>query len=487
MSKAGGRVGRGVTLVAALLAVIGAGGCGAGTTEGQALTAGDIAGLPVTHFESGLKPDAPRPDLRVDNVTGSEEDRLAVAAIADVSAYWAEQLPAHFDERFEPVARLLSYDPEVDDLRACGTPVSEAAMNAFYCPPEDLVAWDRGLLLPLLEERFGPMAIVTVLAHEFGHAIQYRIQQQTGIDKTTRTIVKEQQADCFTGAYFRWVAEGNSEYFRVSTSEGLNQVLASMFFIRDQPGQSARAKGAHGTAFDRTFAFQLGFEKGPKNCAAIDQASVDERITEQPFHPQDRGEGDVRLGAKEIAALQESLDTAFGGAGVPAPEIVDGGGTCRDGTGTPPASYCPDGNTVNIDLVALAEIAQPVDREAELAGGPSDGGLGDFAAFAEIASRYTQGIQKGVGAPIDNANAGLRTACLVGAWAATTTAENKSEESNLRLSPGDLDEAIAELLQPHSLIAADVNGRPVANGFARVEALREGYLQGSPPCSRNYG
>jgi hypothetical protein len=122
-----------------------------------------------------------------------------------------------------------------------------------------------------------------------------------------------------------------------------------------------------------------------------------------------------------------------------------------------------------------------VDRQAEF-DGKDAGGMGDFAAFSEIASRYAMGIQKGVGASIDDPNAGLRTACLVGAWAAVTNRPGK-----LRLFPGDLDEAIADLLQPNSLISADVNGKRPGNGFERVEALRRGYLEGSPVCSRQFG
>jgi predicted metalloprotease len=471
----------GRTALIAMLAVAALGGttaCGTGETTGQPVTVGDVAGLPVTHFESGLKPGAPEPDLEVRGATESEEDTIAIAAIADVSAYWTEQFPAVFGQPFEPVRSLLSYDPGAGAIEVCGASASDAAMNAFYCPPEDLVAWDRAQLLPLLRERFGPMAIVTVLGHEYGHAIQYQLGNKAGIDENTSTIVKEQQADCFTGGYFRWMAEGRSQYFTVSTSEGLNQVLASMFFIRDQAGQSARDPGAHGTAFDRTFAFQLGFEEGPGACAKIDQTSVQARITEQPFHPEDEGEGDTRLGAKAVGYLQESLDQAFSGAGVQAPQIVDEDPSCPNGPSTPPASYCPDTNTVNIDLAALAELGQPVDREAEFNGAETTG-IGDFAAFAEIASRYAQGIQKGVGAGLDGVNAGLRTACLVGAWAGATNTEGNV----LRLSSGDLDEAIAELLQPKSLVAADVNGIPVANGFSRVEALRTGYLEGSRSCS----
>ncbi len=93
-----------------------------------------------------------------------------------------------------------------------------------------------------------------------------------------------------------------------------------------------------------------------------------------------------------------------------------------------------------------------------------------------------QGIQVGLNVPVDNANAGLRTACLVGAW----TAAIDHPGAALRPSPGDLDEAIAELMLPRSLISADVNGHPAVNGFARIEALRLGYFDGSGACSSKY-
>ena len=132
---------------------------------------------------------------------------------------------------------------------------------------------------------------------------------------------------------------------------------------------------------------------------------------------------------------------------------------------------------------SLAALGREVDQSAEW-NGETSGGHGDFAALSEIASRYALAIQKGVGASLDNANAGLRTACLVGAWAAAT---NNLPDTVLRLSAGDLDEAISDLLRPDSLVAADVNGKRVDAGFTRVEAMRTGYLQGSSPCSKQYG
>jgi predicted metalloprotease len=478
MSQGGGRA-----LVAlALVAALGVAACGGKGSAGPATPgAGNVAGLPVTHFESGLKPGAPAPGLDVKNADGGQDDQLATAAIADVQTYWGATLPADFGGlKFKPVTSLLSYDSNSDtEDTACGS--VKQLVNAFYCAQDDSVAWDRGVLLPMLRQRFGPMSVVTVLAHEFGHAIQYRLGDKAGITKSTPTVVKEQQADCFAGGYFRWVAEGKSKYYQVSTAEGLDQVMAAMFFIRDQAGTSATDRQAHGTAFDRTFAFQSGFEKGPTECAGMNTQNVQARLTERPFDKQDNGKGDAKLNDNTLKLLKGSLDTAFKGAGVTAPEIVPGNGSCSGGPSTPPASYCPADNTVNIDLDRLTQLAQPSDPQAEQAG-KDRGGLGDFAAFAEVASRYAMGIQKGVGASLDNANAGLRTSCLVGAWAAFT-----NRPGELRLSAGDLDEAIADLLRPDGLVSADVNGKRPDSGFDRVESLRRGYLEGSSVCSKQYG
>ncbi|MEU5261257.1 neutral zinc metallopeptidase [Amycolatopsis sp. NPDC021455] len=474
MIPGGGRRALVALLAVAVAAVSGCSGKG-GSGPVKDTGAGSVAGLPVTHFESGLKPDAPAPKIDVRNSAGTEDDKLATAAIDDVQTYWDERLPADFGQQFERVKSLLSYDSQSDtEETGCGS--VKKLVNAFYCAADDSVAWDRGVLLPMLRQRFGPMSVVVVLAHEFGHAVQYRLGDKAGLTKSTPTVVKEQQADCFAGGYFRWVAEDKSKYYRVSTSEGLNQVMAAMFLIRDQAGTSGADRGAHGTAFDRTYAFQAGFEKGPKECAGMNTQNVQSRLTERPFDKGDKGKGDAKFDGKAVDLLKKSLDEAFQRAGVAGPEITDGG-SCRT---TPPASYCPNDNSVSIDMAKLAQLAQPIDRAAEMKG-EDPGGMGDFAAFAEVASRYALGIQKGVGASIDNANAGLRTACLVGAWAAFT-----NRPGDLRLSAGDLDEAIADLLQPESLVSADVNGKRPDSGFDRVESLRRGYLEGSSVCSKQY-
>ncbi|WP_236789057.1 neutral zinc metallopeptidase [Amycolatopsis sp. GM8] len=469
----------GLAVAMAGVLLLGLTACGADDTGSAA---GSVAGLPITHFQSGLRANAPAPNLDVENASDDEADKLATSTIADVEDYWSKQLPDDFGVAFEPVSSLLSYESNGENQQnGCGN--TRKNVNAFYCGADDSVAWDRGVLLPTMIQQFGPLSVVTVLAHEFGHAVQFRLGAKAGITRSTPTIVKEQQADCFAGSYYRWVVEGNSKYFTVSTAEGLNAALSSLFLVRDSAGTSAEDRQAHGTAFDRLFAFQLGFEKGPKDCAAITMDNIKPRLVERPFDPADKNEGTIDIDDQTVGLLKESLDAAFAGAKAPAPEIVDGGGTCQGGPATPPASYCPSDNTVNIDLNTLAELGRPVDQSGEFTG-QSNGGFGDFAALSEIASRYALAIQKGVGASLDNANAGLRTACLVGAWAA---AANNLQDTKLRLSAGDLDEAISDLLRPDSLVAADVNGKRVDAGFTRVEAMRTGYLQGSTPCTKQYG
>ncbi len=479
---------RGRTMLTAWLVVAAIGAvtaCGNNSTAGQAVTEGDVGGLPVTHFDSGLKDDAPEPTLWVDNATGNEIDRLAIATIEDVTDYWSEQMPAHFGEDFQPLKRLLSYDSSTDDFRACGASTL-GLVNAFFCPSEDLIAWDRGRLLPLVHVKYGPMSVATVLAHEYGHALQFRLGPNAGINNATKTIVRELQADCFTGNYFRYLAEGDSPYFTLSTSEGVNAALSSLYFVRDAPGALSNDRGAHGTAFDRTYAFQLGFEQDPKACAEIDAQTVRERTTQQKFSEQDlqSGKGDARVDERTLGFVKESLDATFRATGAQPPEIVAGSGSCPDGDGTPPASYCQDTNTVTVDIQALGTLGEPIDMQAEREGQESSG-KGDFAAFASVASRYALAVQKATGGALDDAGAGLRTACLVGAWAGAAN-RPRAIKPIIRLSPGDLDEAILEMLQPKSLIASDVNGIPVPNGFARIEALRIGYNEGVEPCGRTF-
>ncbi|MCC5698099.1 hypothetical protein LH612_33700, partial [Klebsiella pneumoniae] len=145
--------------------------------------------------------------------------------------------------------------------------------------------------------------------------------------------------------------------------------------------------------------------------------------------------------------------------------------------------YCPDTNTVSLDLPALQQIAQPPGKST------TDGGYGDFAAYAQIAARYTLSVHRSAGLSLTGDTASLRTACLVGAWSGLLVEDpigQRNPVGKLRLAPGDIDEGIASLLSEDSLIAADADGNQVPSGFARVEAFRTGFQEGLGTCSTRY-
>lgn len=461
-------------------------GCGGQPITGSPHPAGEIdpasvAGLPVTQGPSGPKPGAPKAQLPVQGAAGTAMDTLAVNAISDIEAFWSQTLPADFGKQFTPVKKLVSYDSSGPNVQVCNQP-SQGVENAFYCPADDSVAWDRGTLLPVLDNMFGPMSVVTVFAHEMGHAVQYRLGSVTD---ATPTIIKEQQADCYAGAFIRWVADDKAPHFRISTGDGLNRVLATMMFIRDQVGTTAVDPQAHGSSFDRVTAFQLGFTSGAPRCNKIDAHEVKQRVTELGFTDASQQNGNVPVDASTLQLLEQSLNAAFKQNAAHPPRIVTTGGRCPSGTSTPPASYCVSGNTISVDTSALNTLATLPPND-QLGVGAT--GLGDFAAFAEVASRYALSVQKALGIPLTDKNAGLRTACLTGAWAGVIRHRlQDGPQEQLLIGPGDLDEAVAELLSSTSLIAADVNGVRVPAGFARVSAFQVGFLQGSKVCTTQFG
>jgi predicted metalloprotease len=118
-----------------------------------------------------------------------------------------------------------------------------------------------------------------VFAHEWGHVIQ----DQVDIMTRYRSILMENQADCFAGAWTAHSLENRTGTgFRASEND-LQAALAGMLRFSDSPGTDVRSPGAHGSGFDRVNGFQEGFEQGPKRCAAfVDDPPVFVNLTCTP-------------------------------------------------------------------------------------------------------------------------------------------------------------------------------------------------------------
>jgi predicted metalloprotease len=456
------------------------------TLQGTAVSVFDdpfrVAGLPATDGPTGLRPHAEEPARDVEGTDGGEIDHLAASAISDIEDYWAVAYQETFDEKFRPVAELISWDSNSFDGEFCGDE-TYGLVNAGYCYPERTIGWDRGELLPGLQRAYGDIGVLMVLAHEYGHAVS-RLAGLAG--KDTPTLVAEQQADCFSGAYMRWVAEDSSQRFTLNTGEGLNSVLAGVVSFRDpvlNEGDPDVGYNEHGSAFERLSAFQFGFTDGPSACAAIDPQEIDQRRGELPvLLPEDQS-GELPVSEDSARSIVDAMEILFSPQDPPALSFEAAEAqNCPDARPSPPASFCPATNMLVVDLPALEEMGTQ--------GDPMDAGslaTGDNMAYSILVSRYMLAIQnEHGGVALDNAAAALRTACMTGVATAKMSKDIQTPDGDtIALTAGDVDEAVSGILT-NGLVASDVNGDSVPSGFSRIDAFRVGVLGDTDRCFKRF-
>jgi predicted metalloprotease len=440
-----------------------------------------VAGLPATDGPSGLRPDAAAPTRHVDDGNGGQEDTLAVQAVSDIEQFWNGAYRPALDGNFQRATAVVSWDSTQYSTRGFCDLETHELVNAMYCWDNNDIGWDRGELLPTLRREFGDISIPLVLGHEYGHAVQRRAQLA---GPATPSLVAEQQADCFAGVYMRWVAEGRSPRFTVSTGEGLNKVLATMISLRDPPVSAVDSDpdaDQHGSAFERISAFQFGFTDGPSACAAIDKKEVDQRRGDLPVALTRGSNGDWPVSEDSVKAIIAAMTKAFSPADPPKLSFdAQAAQSCKDARPSPPASYCPTTNTITADLPALKKLGSPSDKPGGL-----DLPVGDNTAYSVLVSRYMVALEKHRGAVLDNAEAALRTACLTGVATTKMSQQINVDGHTVQLAAGDLDEAVSGMLT-NGLAASDVNGESVPSGFSRIDAFRTGVLGDVDRCFKRY-
>lgn len=454
------------------------------TLQGNAVSVFDdpfsVAGMPATDGPSGLRPVPDPPTRDVMDTDDGEMDELGRQAISDIEEFWEATYGASFDGSFRPVTELISWDANgFDDVEFCGD-YTYGIVNAGYCLDDHTIGWDRGELLPALKRAHGDMGVVMVLAHEYGHAIQY----QSGMaDDDTPTLVSEQQADCLAGTYMRWVAEDNSPRFTLSTGEGLNNVLAAVIGFRDpllNANDPEVGVDEHGSAFERVSAFQFGFTDGVQACASIDMREIGQRRGDLPVLLPEDHTGELAISERSVQDVIDALNTVFTPKNPPALSFESA--DCPDARPSPPVSFCPDANTIAVDLPKLEAMGAQAgdDDSASLA-------TGDNSAYSVLMSRYMQAIQhEHGGVALDNAEAALRTACLTGVATAKLSNDSTTPGGNtITLTAGDVDEAVSGILT-NGLAASDVNGESVPSGFSRIDAFRVGVLGDQERCFKRF-
>jgi predicted metalloprotease len=414
-----------------------------------------------------------------------DPSEVALQAVDDVTAYWQETYGELYRDDFVEVSGFYPYGPTTDPP-PCGQPpptYEQIAGNAFYCPSDDIIAWDDARLMPTLNQEFGAFTVAIVIAHEFGHAIQARF----GADD--RTVDLELQADCFAGAWTARVAARESERFSPDDID-LDKTVAGLIAIRDQPGTDPDDPAAHGSGFDRLAAFQDGYENSAQACVAYADANENRRTVEIPFSQEDVASGgnfplddeDAPNGEGLFTLVERDLNDyyghVFGELGrefTPVGDLVVVG---RDGTRV----EC-GGETLGLNDLAYAALYCEDENIAVIDGDtlvPAlNADIGDFAVASEVAQLWALAAQSQLGVG-DSETAGLQADCLTGSWAAWTFPSDGDDQSEtLRMSAGDLDEGIMAFI-------AYGTGDGGPSVFDRAEALRTGFFDGYEACEE-YG
>ncbi|RZS39003.1 putative metalloprotease [Herbihabitans rhizosphaerae] len=410
----------------------------------------------------------------VRNTDGGSIDRLAATVITDVRTFWQQQFPAVFGKEWADLSGGY-YSVDTANAEAPAPPCTDSPQdvegNAFYCPTADVIAWDRAALLPVLRDKYGEASVMLVLAHEMGHAVQRRSgitpQAERADPERFPTILIEAMADCYAGAFVRWVADGHAQHLHAG-KDRLDRALASLVSFRDPVGTSPGASGAHGDAFDRVSAFSDGFEQGAKTCSEM---SVDNRrFTQRSFvDAQDRSQrGNMPFG-DFLNAMVPNVAGYFTGAlsgrqwpaGQP-PQVRAGGHPTCPRADQGPVALCPDNATVELDQISTQQLHNEV---------------GDYATGTVIAGRYALAVLAAAGRPQEGPDAQRALLCLTGAY----TGALLTGVGEFTLSPGDLDESIQVLLA-YDYPGRDIAGNAISTGYDRLAAFRVGTLRGPGSC-----
>jgi uncharacterized protein len=185
---------------------------------------------------------------RVDQGAMTDDEKTAV----DVTdTYWQRHFSELFGEEYRSPQVAGGYVGS--DGPPCGGQPS-VPFNAFYCTDGDFLAWDENLMAAGYEQ-IGDAWVYLIIAHEWAHAIQARL------DRGLVSVAAELQADCLAGASLQGAARDGLVQIEPGDAEELGQTLAAV--ADDFPWTD---ESSHGNAQQRTAAFNQGANGGATAC-----------------------------------------------------------------------------------------------------------------------------------------------------------------------------------------------------------------------------
>jgi predicted metalloprotease len=455
--------------------------------------------------DSGSQSEQRNASVRIVNDGRTEFDQVVKNSIADLQEFWRANYPKASGGRAYPELRggIYSVDgkkvPAAAKRNAClREDPSGAENNAFYCPADDSVVFDRNPenLVGQLGQKYGKFMITAVVAHEWGHAMQQRLGVfEAGPDgERPPTIFTETQADCAAGAFIRTAQDGQTEHVAV-TQEELEEMLLGYLQVRDPPPVTYE-QISHGNGFDRLSAMADGIANGVEYC--FGREFQQREFTERPFTSdadyQQRGNLpyeqviDPTPDSPDQSTLQNELNSFWSKAA----ESVDkswkdvelretGSPDCPDVQEASEFDYCPAGDYVYFtDEFARQAYNSLPDKRVDRSTGELtliDDAPADYALGMLFVYGWSMGVRDQLFArPIDDRDAMLDASCYSGAF----TASINDGEQGFQLSPPDMDEATSAVIK---LVPSDkAYGAHETTALQRIQRFTEGYFGGLPAC-----
>lgn len=495
--------GRTIALLAASAITLAACGVDAGVTAERADQIGfevidpDPAPPSTTATTPSTTTPAPTPSIPADPAAinfGPDKparayDDFLLAVVTDLEVWWQQQYPTIYGAAFTPLQGDIyaAYPGRPDDLPGCGEPTTTYQQVqeyvAFYCGVGDFLVYDDGPngLLSQLARDFGAGTIGTVLAHEYGHAIQMRAGE---IDRELATILTEQQADCFAGAWTARAARGEASTLRYSDGD-VRAGLIAMTKVSDPLGIDQFVPGGHGSGFDRVGAFQVGFTDGPARCAEL----LDDPLPLVPNQFIDAD--DVSLGGNALFGYGEGELLGF------LPNDLNLYWTKQLATGLPRLRALDMVVVQSAGEVVCDDLRGDIERGAALCVSTDQvvinepaafelyASLGDFSVGYLLGLVWSEAVQVSLNSELTGEARALMNDCLTGGWVQTVIPgprglpQPRLADRTSAVSAGDLDEAIQTVL----LVADLRNDDDVfGSAFEKIASLRTGVIDGTDAC-----
>ena len=270
--KRGGGRGRGIAIggggsVLALIAVV----------VISQLTGVDLTGL----VGGNTGQQESQPGVEITGCTGADANDPAnidcrmEGGAQSLSTFWAEEIGADYR------------DPEVvlfDDAVSTGCGQGSSATGPFYCSADETIYIDTSFFTDL-RDRFGAeggnLAEMYVLAHEWGHHVQFltgELQRMNPQDTgpASSMVRGEVQADCYAGAWMNGATgaseDGAPPVMESVSQEQFGQAIDAAGVIGDDRIQQSSGQGvnpdawSHGSSEQRQQWLMAGFEGGPGSC-----------------------------------------------------------------------------------------------------------------------------------------------------------------------------------------------------------------------------